>query len=88
MNRRAQRGFTLIELTLVLFVLALSAHLAVRELSRQRAARLRTAADAQLDAMAAAVWDGASASGFLSMTIIWPLRWRTSAKRGFPPPFI
>lgn len=66
MNRRAQRGFTLIELTLVLFVLALSAHLAVRELSRQRAARLRTAADAQLDAMAAAVWDGASASGFLS----------------------
>ena len=66
MNRSAQRGFTLIELTLVLFVLALSAHLAVRELSRQRASRLRTAADAQLDVLARAIWDDASASGFLS----------------------
>lgn len=66
MNQNAQRGFTLIELTLVLFVLAFSAHLAVRELSRQRAARLRSTADAQLDAIAAAVWDDSSATGFLS----------------------
>ena len=53
---RAQRGFTLIELTLVLFVLALSAHLAVSELSRRRAQRLRNAADRRLEEIASAVW--------------------------------
>ena len=62
MNRN---GFTLIELTLVLFVLALSAHLAVRELSRQRAHRLRAAADRQLSEIALAVCDTDTA-GFLS----------------------
>ena len=58
-------GFTLIELTLVLFVLALSAHLAVRELSRQRVQRLRAAADRQLEEIASAVCS-ADATGFLS----------------------
>ena len=63
---RAQRGFTLIELTLVLFVLALSAHLAVRELSRQRARRLREAADSQLWEISSTLLSGDCASGFLS----------------------
>lgn len=62
MNRS---GFTLIELTLVLFVLALSAHLAVRELSRQRAHRLRAAADRQLSEIALSVCDS-DTTGFLS----------------------
>ena len=62
MNRN---GFTLIELTLVLFVLALSAHLAVRELSRQRVQRLRVAADRQLSEIALAVCN-TDTEGFLS----------------------
>lgn len=62
---RTQRGFTLIELTLVLFVLALSAHLAVRELSRQRARRLRDAADRQLPTISDAI-RADDATGFLS----------------------
>jgi prepilin-type N-terminal cleavage/methylation domain-containing protein len=60
-----RNGFTLIELTLVLFVLALSAHLAVRELSRQRVQRLRAAADRQLAEIAEAVCD-TDTEGFLS----------------------
>ena len=63
---RTQRGFTLIELTLVLFVLALSAHLAVRELSRQRARRLREAADRQLSEISSAILSDDGATGFLS----------------------
>ena len=63
---RTQRGFTLIELTLVLFVLALSAHLAVRELSRQRVRRLRDAADRQLSEISSAILSADCASGFLS----------------------
>ena len=63
-----KRGFTLIELMLVLFVLALTAHLAVRELSSMRAARLRDAADRQLPDIATAVYGGTrdGPSGFLS----------------------
>ncbi len=63
-----KRGFTLIELMLVLFVLALTAHLAVRELSNIRAARLRDAADRQLAEMASAVYDDSRdvPTGFLS----------------------
>lgn len=63
-----KRGFTLIELMLVLFVLALTAHLAVRELSNIRAARLRDAADRQLADIASAVYDETrdGPSGFLS----------------------
>lgn len=63
---RPQRGFTLIELTLVLFVLALSAHLAVRELSRQRVRRLRDAADRQLSEISSAILSADGTSGFLS----------------------
>ena len=63
---RTQRGFTLIELTLVLFVLALSAHLAVRELSRQRVRRLRDAADRQLSEISSAILSADCTSGFLS----------------------
>ena len=61
-------GFTLIELTLVLFLLALAAHLGVREMSRVRASRLHGAAARQLDEIAAAVYDdrGGEVSGFLS----------------------
>lgn len=61
-------GFTLLELTLVMFLLALAAHLGVREMSHLRAARLRAAANRQLDEIAAAVYaeDGAAVSGFLS----------------------
>ena len=63
-----KRGFTLIELMLVLFILALTAHLAVRELSVIRSVRLRDAADRQLDEIASAVYgetrDGPT--GFLS----------------------
>ena len=63
-----KRGFTLIELMLVLFVLALTAHLAVRELSQVRAVRLRDAADRQLADIAAAVYDETrdGPTGFLS----------------------
>lgn len=66
---RAQRGFTLIELTLVLFILALSAHLAVRELSRQRARRLHGEASRRLEAIASAVYAEdahGTPSGFLA----------------------
>lgn len=61
-----QHGFTLIELTLVLFVLALSAHLAVRELSRQPVRRLREAADRQLAEISSAILSADCATGFLS----------------------
>lgn len=42
-------AFTLVELVLVLLVMALTAHLAVREVSRIRDAKLVTAADRQLE---------------------------------------
>lgn len=63
-----KRGFTLIELMLVLFILAITAHLAVRELSNVRARSLGDAADRQLDDIASAVYDDTRCgpSGFLS----------------------
>ena len=63
-----QHGFSLVELTLVLFILALAAHLGVRDLSRVRAARLRAAADRQLEEIAAAVYveEGGVPAGFLA----------------------
>lgn len=61
-------GFTLIELTLVLFILALAAHLGTRQLAGVKAVRLRAAADRQLDEIADAVYRerGGEPSGFLS----------------------
>ena len=61
-------GLTLIELTFVLFILTLAAHLGTRQLATARAARLRAAADRQLDEIADAVYcEGqGEASGFLS----------------------
>lgn len=44
-----KRGFTLVELVLVLLVIALTTHLAVREVSHIRDAKLVKAADRQLD---------------------------------------
>ena len=44
-----KRGFTLVELVLVLLVIALTTHLAVREVSHVRDAKLVKAADRQLD---------------------------------------
>lgn len=70
MNRtHARRGFTLIELVVVLAVLALVTHLAVRELSHLRDSRLGQAADRQLEEIRDAVWcerAGAEPSGFLA----------------------
>lgn len=61
------RGFSLIELTLVLFILALAAQLGVRELSRVRGDVRAHAAGRQLDDLAAAVYDDADGEprGFL-----------------------
>lgn len=63
-----RNGFTLIELTVVLFILALAAHLGVREMSRVRAVRLRQEADRRLDEIARAVYDETDGvpSGFLA----------------------
>ena len=66
---KARNGFTLIELTIVLVVLAALTHLAVRELSHIRAAQLHKAADKQLESIRDCVWsvspDG-EMQGFLS----------------------
>jgi len=62
-------GFTLIEMVVVLVVIAVLTHLAVRELSHVRAAQLRKAADRQLESLRDCVWsvsaDG-EPEGFLS----------------------
>lgn len=63
-----KRGFTLIELVVVLLILALVTHLAVRELGKVQRARLGEAANAQLEAVRAAVWQnrpGEEPTGFL-----------------------
>ena len=52
--RKRRGGFTLIELTVVLAVLALVTHLAVRELSRFGAERLESAAERQMAEIRAA----------------------------------
>lgn len=51
-----KRGFTLIELVVVLMILALVTHLAVRELGNVQRARLGQAANAQLEVVRDAVW--------------------------------
>lgn len=64
-----KRGFTLIEMVVVLVVMAVAAHLAVRELSRLRERQLAETAERQLGEFRDAVWshdaDGAP-TGFLS----------------------
>lgn len=63
-----REGFTLIELTLVLFILALAAHLGSRSLLGAKSAARRKVADRQLDEIAAAVYceKGGEPSGFLA----------------------
>ena len=51
-----KRAFTLIELVVVLAVIAVLTHLAVRELSHLRDAKLTKAADAQLETIRASVY--------------------------------
>lgn len=67
-SSRLSRGFTLIELVVVLMVLALVTHLAVRELGKVQRARLGQAANAQLETVRDAVWrtaPGEEPTGFL-----------------------
>lgn len=62
------RGFTLIELVVVLMVLALVTHLAVRELGKVQRARLGQVANTQLETVRDAVWrmvPGEEPTGFL-----------------------
>ena len=64
-----KRAFTLIELVVVLSVIAVLTHLAVRELSHFRNAKLTKAADAQLETIRDGVYcktDGEDAVGFLA----------------------
>ncbi|MCR5415047.1 MAG: type II secretion system protein GspG [Kiritimatiellae bacterium] len=64
-----KRAFTLVELSVVLLVLAVLAHLAVRELGRTRDRKLVSAADRQLEEVRSAVWElrpGEDPSGFLA----------------------
>lgn len=63
------RGFTLIEMVVVLVVMALAAHLAVREFGRVRERRMEEEANSRLEELRDAVWSvGADgmASGFLA----------------------
>lgn len=62
------RGFTLIELAIVLFIIALMTHLAVREAGKIRDSKQASAAESQFDEIAAAVYDeaGGEPSGFLA----------------------
>ncbi len=63
-----KRAFTLIELVVVLAIMALLTHLAVREAGNVRRDRLRAAADEQLEAIRDAVWkdgEGGEPTGFL-----------------------
>ena len=62
-------GFTLVELVVVLAVIAVLTHLAVRELSHLRDDRLSKAADRQLEEIRASVYlrvPGEEATGFLA----------------------
>lgn len=63
-----KRAFTLIELVVVLAIMALLTHLAVREAGSLRRDRLRAAADGQLETIRDAVWkdgDCGEPTGFL-----------------------
>ena len=75
-----KNGFTLIELTLVLFILALAAHLGTRQLAAIKSSRLRAAADRQLEELADAVCRdrAGDVTGFLSDMGRLPLAVRTS----------
>lgn len=69
MQRSCAYGFTLIELVVVLAILSLLAHLAVRELGRASHARMRRAAERQLEEIQGAVWrisPGGEPEGFLA----------------------
>ena len=62
-------GFTLIEMVVVLLILSLLTHLAVRELGRGAEAKMRRQADRQLEELQGAVWrmpPGAAPEGFLA----------------------
>ena len=62
-------GFTLVELVVVLVVIAVLTHLAVRELSHLRDGKLSKAADRQLEEIRAGVYSrvvGEEATGFLA----------------------
>ena len=64
-----RRGFTLVELVVVLTVIAVLTHLAVRELSHLRDGKLAKAADRQLEEIRASVYSrssGEEATGFLA----------------------
>lgn len=64
-----KRGFTLVELVVVLAVLAVVTHLAVREMAHLRDGRLGRSADAQLESVRDAVWrvsPGEEPSGFVA----------------------
>ena len=64
-----QSAFTLIEMVVVLVVLSVAAHLAVRELGKYRDAKKVEEADRQLELVRAAVWcvpDGGEPFGFLA----------------------
>lgn len=61
-------GFTLIELVVVLLILALLTHLAVRELGAVQRAKMRATAERQLEEVCEAVWrarPGEEPTGFL-----------------------
>ena len=67
--KRSKRAFTLVELVTVLAVIAIVTHLAVRELSHVRDAKLVQAADKQLETIRSSVYDRATceeATGFLA----------------------
>ena len=61
------RGFTLVELVVVLLVIALTTHLAVREVSRVRDAKLAAAANRQLEDIRSAALDFLADTGRLVM---------------------
>lgn len=64
-----KNGFTLIEMVVVMVVMAVAAHLAVREFSRLRERQLAETADVQLEELRDAVWSldsGGAPRGFLS----------------------
>ena len=67
--KRSKRAFTLVELVTVLAVIAIVTHLAVRELSHVRDAKLVQSADKQLETIRSSVYaraTGEEATGFLA----------------------
>jgi prepilin-type N-terminal cleavage/methylation domain-containing protein len=67
-QRPGAGGFTLIELVVVLVILSLLTHLAVRELGKASHARMRRAAEEQIEEVQGAVWrrvSGGEPEGFL-----------------------